>query len=386
MDDPKVLNVIGSYDGCAMWRVVKPIDTLIGYKYPCAWRLMDSVDIDKQTEVADIVVMGRIYWMPGHEDEMNNWFRCIHNIKKRRRVICEIDDDVVTEESTRHTAVFHGPNSDNPWEEGDAEKHRQANIEAFKRADAVMVTNQQLANLVTEYTGTPTYVVPNSIPWRSWRKVWNQKRDDLPNDKLIIGWAGGFRIKDDLEPMVDAWKIIAERYSNVHFVLAGTMHDEYRNALPEDRRTYRPWIHPNVYPYQYAGFDIACCPLADVPFNHMKTPCKAFEAGAAECAVVASPTVYGDVIMHNRNGMIARTVEEWVDALSLYIEDAKTRKQHSQRWSKEVEKKHNLDKNCWQWVHVWRQVYNTTPRDISHLLESPMDVDTLSRQTDLVAV
>lgn len=384
MYDPKVLHVIGAYDGCAMWRVVKPVDILSGdHGYLCAWRTRESEDVDKQTTIADIVVVGRVYWMPGHDDDMNNWFRTIHTIKKRRLVVAEIDDDVVSEDSVHHTAIFH----QNDWEPGDAEKHRQQNIELFKRCDGVIVTNQRLADLVTHYAGVPTYIIPNSIPWKSWRKCFNtRKAKDIPTDKIIIGWAGGWRVKDDLEVMIEAWKIIAERYPQAHFVLAGTIHDEYKNALPEDRRTYRQWVHPNIYPTQYRGIDIACCPLADLPFNHNKTPCKAFESGAAECAVVASPTVYGEVVTHNKNGMISRTVDEWVNALSLYVEDAKIRKQHQQRWSKTVETKHNMDRNCWQWVHVWRQIYNAGPRDVQHLLESHLDAEQISESPALVAV
>jgi glycosyltransferase involved in cell wall biosynthesis len=388
MNDPKVLHVFGAYDGCAVWRVVQPADVLIGHNFPCAWRFRESEDIDKQTAVADIVAIGRIYWLPGHEDDRERWFRTIHTGNgKRRLVVMEMDDDTVTEDSKRHVTLYH-----NEWDkEGvEAERHRIATIEAMQLCDAVITTTPRLAKLIQDTTGVPTYAIPNYIRWGYWRKCWqSRKSTDIPKDKIIIGWAGGWRVEEDLAPMIEAWIEIARLHQNVHFVLAGTMHDKYREALPQDRVTYRPWVHANAYPHQYAGFDIACCPLADMPFNHMKTPCKALEAAAAECAVVASKTVYSELITHDKNGMIANTVEEWISFLSDYIQDAHLRKTHARRLGKLVEQRHNLERNCWQWINTWRKIYADGPRyirDYSAPNLAELTLSGIQRNPGLVAV
>lgn len=334
-----------------MWRAIQPVEALFSHGYPCAWRDRFAPDIDKQTNAADIVVIERIYWQPDHQDDMEDWFRKVRNIGHTRTIIYECDDDTITPESTRHTSLFHAD-----WTDDDAERNRIATRAAISRCDAVTTTNQLLADLIHNELDVPTYVLPNAIRWDAWRRSWASKKRTI-HDKLVIGWAGGWRIKDDLVSMMEAWKYIAEQYPQVHFVLAGCVHSDYTTALPSERMTVREWVNVNAYPHQYADFDIACCPLADMPFNHRKSPCKAFEAGAAQCAVVASPVVYDSVIENGKNGLIAYTTDEWISALSQLIEKQKYRNTLARRWMQRVEQRHNLDKNCWQWAAAWQDVY-----------------------------
>jgi glycosyltransferase involved in cell wall biosynthesis len=181
----------------------------------------------------------------------------------------------------------------------------------------------------------------------------------------VIGWAGGWRVKEDLDMMMQAWSVIAQLH-DVHFVLAGPVREEHKAMIPAKRLTYREWVPVSQYPHQYADMDIACCPLADMPFNHKKTPCKAFEAGAAECAVVASPTVYGDVIEHGKNGYIARDLDDWVFYLSTLIQNEKKRKEMARRWSYRVEQRYNIDNNCWLWADAWQKIFLAGPKDHTH--------------------
>lgn len=363
MYKPKVLVVIGSYDGCAMWRAIQPVEALASHDYPCAWRDRFAQDIDKQTHFADVVILERIYWQPGHGQEMEGWFGRVRTTHHQRAIIYECDDDTITEESKKHTRLFH-----NDWTDQDAEDHRVMNLEAMKRCDAITTTNELLANLMREQTERPVYVLPNAIRWNSWRRSWVSKQRTI-TDKLVIGWAGGWRIKEDLAPMMEAWQYIAEHYPQVHFILAGSIHPDYKEILPPDRMTVRDWVPVSQYPHQYADFDIACCPLTDLPFNRMKSPCKAFEAGAAQCAVVASPVVYGHVIDDKKNGLIAYTTDEWIAALELLINNQKLRVRLARRWMERVEQRHNLDRNCWQWSAVWQDVYkNTTCNTESNLV------------------
>jgi glycosyltransferase involved in cell wall biosynthesis len=362
MADPKVLIVIGDYDGCAMWRAIQPVETLNKRGYPCAWRPMHADDIHRQVNAADIVVLERVYWMPGAEEEREHWFHSVRRINKSRLVVYETDDDVITSDSDAHVRLFH-----NDWTDDDVVRHRQATVDAMEKCDAITTTSDVLANIIRDTVNKPVYVLPNAINWSAWREKWASKKCTI--NKLVIGWTGGLRVKDDIAPMVEAWKVIAEKYADVHFVLAGTVLPEYRDILPESRFTIREWVPVHDYPMQYADFDIACCPLANLPFNYKKSPCKTFEAGAAECAVVASPVVYGDYIDHKKNGLIAETTDDWVDALSRLVEDQKYRKQLARRWGAQVYKRHNMETNCWQWARAWREIMAShTPSTPSRVL------------------
>lgn len=360
MNDPKVLTIFGTYDGCAMWRVIQPTLALNKRGYPVAWRNMLADDINRQTDAADILVLCRIYFEPDHQDDMEEWFAKAHHPDHYRLVVIEFDDDVVTKDSKQHTRIFH-----KDWTDDDAEEHRQAIISCLRKADAITTTTEPLAALYrSEIPETPVYVLPNAIRWEPWRRSFHsKKRTPELKDKIVIGWTGGSRVQDDLAPMIEAWKVIAQLYDNVHFIIAGPVHPDYANALPSDRITLREWVKVDAYPHQYADFDIACCPLAPLPFNYMKSPCKAFEAGAAECAVVASPVVYSSVIDDGKNGFIAYDVRDWTKYLSRLVEDHKLRRTMAKRWSHRVEQRHNLDRNCWMWADAWRKIMAAGPKN-----------------------
>jgi glycosyltransferase involved in cell wall biosynthesis len=365
MNRPKTLLFIGAYDGCAMWRGIQPIQTLNAKGYPCAWRQRDSEDSNRQTNAADIVILERIYWLPNDtaRGDRERYLRALRTVNNKRRIVVfETDDDLITDESVKHTRLFH-----TEWSDADAEAHRNETIATIKMCDAITTTNDVLANLMREQLEMPVWVLPNAIPWESWRNTWRTRKRSI--DKLTIGWAGGWRVKDDLRTMVEAWKIIAEQYPQVHFVIAGTVHPDYKQFLPEDRITYRDWVSVHNYPMQYADFDITCCSLADLPFNYKKSPCKAFEAAAAESVVVASPVVYDDYMRHGKDGLIAETVDEWVLALSALIENEKYRKTLARRWSERVYQRHNLDRNCWQWARAWSEIMEMySKRDTPRML------------------
>lgn len=357
LSNPKVLGVIGSFDGCAMWRIIQPILALNKRGYPCAWRDRYASDIDRQTLAADMIVLERVYWMPGHTKDMDEWFWKIHNIKKRRIVIYETDDDVITPDSANHIRLFHPE-----WSDDDVLQHRNMTLEVMKRCDAITTTNHTLAGLLSLETGRPAFVLPNAIPWAEWRKAYFSKPRSITG-KIVIGWIGGSRVPDDCAPMIEAWSFLAKKYDNIHFVTVNTMQPEYIQMLPPDRITVRDWVRVQEYPHQYVDLDIACCPLADLPFNYKKSPCKAFEAGAAECAVVASPVIYEDVITNGKNGLIAENVDQWIGNLTMLIENEKYRKTLARRWSHQVNQRHNLENTCWQWPTVWRKVYEAATRD-----------------------
>jgi hypothetical protein len=147
---------------------------------------------------------------------------------------------------------------------------------------------------------------------------------------ILVGvGSGGIRPDRDVEAMAEAWGRIARRYSTVKFVVFGHRTDLFWEQLPADRIVVIPWVDVREYPAGLHNIDIGCAAVSDSEFNRCKSPIKAMEYAASGAAVVASPTVYGQLIEHGVDGYIANTVEEWELYLSELVEDYTHRHQLS---------------------------------------------------------
>lgn len=349
--EPKVLLTVGQVDGCALWRVIQPATLLQARGYPVAWRLSTAPDYAQQAEAADVIVLARSYWNP-QDPARERFVAAARTWQKRRALVFELDDDSVRPEALPHHQVYHPT-----WTAADWAEQVVALLATIATCDALTVSTEALAAVMREHVAVPVYVVPNLLWWEPWRAVWRQVPRTLPAP--VIGWVGGLRVVADLEPMLEAWRRIARRHPTVRFVVAGTWPAAAWEACVDfaDRIVARPWISPLQYPRQYADIDIACCPLADTPFNWCKSPCKALEAAAAGAAVVASPVVYRTVLRPGITGELATTAAEWEAALERLLTQPAYRRRLARRWAREVEQRHNLARAWPRWTMTWRQIW-----------------------------
>jgi glycosyltransferase involved in cell wall biosynthesis len=230
------------------------------------------------------------------------------------------------------------------------EAERQARITALRMVDGVTVSTEPLAAIVRQYTDVPVAVVPNAIDWAGFRRVCQSA--PRPTDAVTIGWVGGTRAEADLVPLAEAWGRMAARFPAVEFIMVGHPSPLLRDAVPRERLHIGGWQPIEHYPAMYQGIDIGCCPLADTPFNRAKSAQKAYEYAAAGAAVVASPTVYGDVLRDGRDGFLAETADAWEHALTLLL-DADYRAVVAQRWATRVQQRHSLAATLGQWPSAW---------------------------------
>ena len=77
------------------------------------------------------------------------------------------------------------------------------------------------------------------------------------------------------------------------------------DAWPGDRKTYEAECSYGRYKDLLNSADIALLPLRDTPFNRCKSPLKFLECAGAGTVVIASPTVYGEVIQDGVTGFLA---------------------------------------------------------------------------------
>jgi glycosyltransferase involved in cell wall biosynthesis len=348
--------MVGDYNGCSMYRVFAPCAELQRQGAPpgaAEWIWKDHPQLGHYLLGCDAVVLSRLSWAAADRADAARWVGGLR--LAGRRVWYEVDDDLFSPWIT-HQQLRGGTRPDKTEEQLEGE--RLARIFALSLCDGVTVTSQRLATVVRQYTApeVPVAVVPNAIDWRWARAV---VREGGPRDvpPVTVGWAGGARPDADTEAMAWAWGELARRRPAVRFVVQGHQPRRIYEAVPRDRITAIGWLPLESYLVGLRNVDVACCPLADKPFNRCKTTVKAQEAAAAGSAVVASPTIYRQLITPGEDGLLCETGPEWLAALERLVDDDVERRRLGRNLRRTVATEHSLEANAWRWPAAWTRLW-----------------------------
>lgn len=360
---PKVLALVGeldgSVDGCTVWRVLQPFTELSrqGYK-GMGWDYMDNPLVARFVHLYDAVILPRRHWLPDDWDKGKKWVENLH--RAGIAIIYEVDDDMVSDDFVNRLIVTHGKDPQQ------AELVRQSVLHTIKLVDGVTVSCQRLATIIRRHTNKPVKVVPNFIDLDWFTAV--QKEATRRVTGLTIGWAGGARPDSDVEQMAIAWGRLAARFPQVTFVVQGHQAPAIYDNVPHDRLAVLDWLPITDYPAGMVNIDIGCCPLSDTPFNRAKTYIKAMEYAAGGTAVVASPTVYSQIIKHEHDGYICQTADEWEAALTRLVERPHLRQRMTRRLRSKVKEHHSLASNVWRWPLAWGEIIEDFQRQRTPVL------------------
>jgi glycosyltransferase involved in cell wall biosynthesis len=345
---PRLLALVGDDSGCSMWRAWQPVRCLRLHGYPCDWVATRDPGLLTAPFRYDAVLLCRQAW--GREHRRGAKAMLARWKAAGLRLFFEADDDLFTPFVTEQQLGRVNPEKTRAQLEAD----REAALWVLSKVDGVTVSTQYLASTVRRYTDAPVAVVPNAIDaeWFAER----QRNVPRPVPGPTIGWAGGNRPDADLAAMAEAWGRIAARFPDVTFRVVGHQPPVLAAHVPEDRLHRTEWLPLHDYPRALVGLDIGCCPLEWTPFNRSKTPIKAWEYALSGAAVVASPTVYGNVIRHGRNGHLAATANEWEHALAYLLERPANRAMQAANLRRDVLEKWSLRANYWRWPYAWNRL------------------------------
>lgn len=342
-----VLALVGEMDGCSLWRILLPFSELQrqGFK-GIEWGHREDNRLAQYAHMFDAVILPRLHWPVEERLKAAQWFRALRNAGIS--IIYEMDDDLFSEDFERRL-VDHKDYSPET-----ARERRGCILHTIQQCDGMTVSSQRLATMAAQHVDIPIQVVPNYIDLRWFQTIQRKAARQVPG--LTIGWAGGARPDDDLEMMAEAWAVIAEKYPQVTFVVQGYHPKAIYDRVPHDRIAMIEWLPIDGYPAGMKNIDIGCCPLSDTKFNRAKTYIKAMEFAAGSAPVVASPTVYNQIIDHGVNGYIAESVEDWVEYLSHLVEDYRHRRSIAKALLAKVRKHHSLENQAWRWIYAWDEL------------------------------
>jgi glycosyltransferase involved in cell wall biosynthesis len=336
-----------------MYRVFQPVAELQRQGAPVGavewgWHLDDRMD--QLFLRFDAIVLARLRWDAPYREFGRKWVHALH--RAGLLVWYEVDDDLFSPWIIQQHVKGGILPQETPAVK---EAHRLSRIDALTLCDGVTVTSQRLATVIRQYTDAPVEVVPNALDWR-WFKQVVKEAGPRTIPPLTVGWAGGARPGDDLAPMAWAWGQLAQTHPEVTFVVQGHQPRAVYEQVPPDRIRSIEWLPLEQYPVGLREVDVACCPLADVPFNRAKSPIKAWEAAAAGAAVVASPTIYGQSLKDGEDGYLAATGAEWLAALTRLVDDAVERRRVGDNLRRRVAGELSLEQNAWRWPAAWARL------------------------------
>lgn len=353
MTHARVLALVGDLDGCALWRALLPVSELQRQGFDgIEWDRMMNPVLDHIFDLRiwehlrfDAITLPRQHFEPKDKKKAEKWFGALRNAGIA--VLYELDDDLFSEDFERRLIEHKG------YDKVKAKERRGCIMDTIEQCDGMTVSSQRLATMARKYVDMPIRVVPNYIDLRWFKTIQKHSQRDPHLTGTTIGWAGGMRSSWDLKMMAEAWAIIADKYSHVTFVIQGHHDPVFYELVPEERIAMIDWMPIESYPAGLLNIDIGCCPLEDTAFNRAKTYIKAMEYAASGAPVVASPPVYSQIIEHGVDGYIARSVDDWVEYLSLLVEDYTHRKEMAKRLLAKVRKEHSLENHAWRWVEAW---------------------------------
>lgn len=344
MTDPRVLSLTGDTNASTLWRTLQPAAELERRGYRVHWAPKEDGRAALVMPGYDALVWPRFSWRPEYLGRARAFVGRLHRLGIA--VFYEIDDDQFLH-LPEHLAGIDPRERDELLERG------RDSVAALRLCDGATVSVNRLATIVRSLLGDdrPVAVVPNLIDL-----AWFARAQDGARRRTAattIGWVGARRQEADLAPVAAAWRAIAARFPRVRFVVAGWLPRCLEAAVPPARLTAVPWRPLLESPASWVGIDIACCAVADVPFNHAKSAIKALEAGASGCAVVATPTVYRAVIRDGDTGLLATTADEWTAALARLVEDGVYRRALARRLARCVDEQWSLERHATRWLDAW---------------------------------
>lgn len=194
---------------------------------------------------------------------------------------------------------------------------------AYRAVHAVTVSTEPLADMIRAWN-PEVRVFPNAI-----------QQLPLPSPPRADGrlrlFFGALNRGNDWRPLLSAYRELAEQcLQTLEFVV---VHDrEFFAALPESAcKVFHPTLSQPDYLSVLASCDLALLPLADTPFNRMKSDLKFIECCAAGVVPVCSRVVYAERPEHLGIGYFADTPAEWLKVLLEAIQNPTERQTRRER-------------------------------------------------------
>lgn len=217
-------------------------------------------------------------------------------------------------------------------------------------------TPRTQAYVERESTQKNTFVSPNCIRLDHYDPI-----ELAPHPgKIRILWQGSPTHYEDWYPLRDALGYLTRKYPEIEWVIWGALYPWVLELIPNDRYRFIKWVPYAQYKLRLCtiGHDINLAPLQPTRFNLCRSAIKWYESSILKdpAATLAEDTgPYHDEIQDGETGLLYRTPEEFIEKLSLLIENEQERRR--------------IAGNAKDWVHQNRDAFKVVPKLIDYYRE-----------------
>lgn len=210
--------------------------------------------------------------------------------------------------------------------------------------DLVTVGNEYLAQYAQQYNNR-VKIIPTTID-TNYHVFQNKKI----KDKICIGWTGTDTTAKHFEFLLPTLEKLYAKFPNIYFKMICDRPIDY----PSLNLKSTIW-NKETEIEQLAEIDIGIMPLPDDKWAKGKCGFKGLQYMSLEIATIMSPVgVNTAIIQQGENGFLASTEDEWLEKLSLLIEDNQLRLQLGKAGRKTIIEKFSVD----AWKDKYLQYYN----------------------------
>ncbi len=202
-------------------------------------------------------------------------------------------------------------------------------------SDVVTTGNEFLKNEVLKVAPEKkVFVIPTCID----TNLYPKKKTISQKEEIVLGWIGtkgNLRYLKKLEPVFET---IHRRFPRARLKIVSN--DFYETShLPVVKK---PWKLKDENE-DLVSFDIGLMPLNDDLWSRGKCGLKIVQYLSVGLPVVCTPVgINSDIIQDGKNGFWATSDQEWVDRLSVLIQDGELRHQMGLRGIETVERGYSL--------------------------------------------
>jgi glycosyltransferase involved in cell wall biosynthesis len=203
-------------------------------------------------------------------------------------------------------------------------------------ATTVIAGNENLKSYASRYNPNIT-VIPTPVDTDLFAPKPSNGEVRLDN-RVVIGWMGSNTTAPYLKMVGDALTEVVQRYPNVEIRAVGGSY------IPEVCRslTIRRWNLRSELDDLH-GFDIGIMPMPDTEWTRGKCGFKALLYMSCGVPPVCSPVgLTTEIVEDGANGLLATTKREWVEKLSLLVEDPRLRRRMGEAGRQTVVEKYSL--------------------------------------------
>ena len=252
--------------------------------------------------------------------------------RANRRIIFDFDDAVMFRDQ-KHRRPLRG-------------KDFKKFLRTVRHCAAVVAGNDFLA-CFAEASGRRAIILPTSIDLRRYHL-----KENFDGSGLTIGWVGLSDGLPYLRHIQPALQRLTEMFPGLKL------------KVISDKALQLDGVHVENDPWRLeteqanlASFDIGIMPLWDSVWTRGKCGYKILQYMGVGTAVVASDVgVNNEIISNGENGFLARTQEDWVEALSSLIRNAEQRKAFGLRGRELIEKRYSLESFAQGYVKLLHEV------------------------------